>query len=53
MRDASPADTELAAALTTASPDPGPFLAGMTTTRLRFNADFLWSAEGQASPGGH
>jgi hypothetical protein len=52
MRDTPPADTELATALTTASPDPGPFVAGMTTTRLRFNADILWPSEGQAAPGG-
>ena len=51
MRDTPPADTELATALTTASPDPGPFLAGMTTTRLRFNADILWPSDGQAAPG--
>jgi hypothetical protein len=48
MRDAPPTDAKLAAALMTTSPDPGPFLAGMGTTRLRFNVDVLWPTGGQA-----
>ena len=50
MRGGPPADAKLAAALTAASPDPGPFLAGMATTRLRFDIDVLWPEAGHADP---
>jgi hypothetical protein len=42
LRDAGPVDERLLAVLRPASPDPGPFLAGMATFRLRFDADALW-----------
>ena len=51
MRDTQPADETLAAALVPASPDPGPFVAGMVTKRLRFKTDVVWPANGRsASP---
>lgn len=47
MRDTPPTDAALTAALVPASPDPGPFVAGMVTTRLRFDTDILWPLGGQ------
>ena len=41
MRDTPPADARLEAALIPATPDPGPFVIGLTTTRLQFNVDTL------------
>lgn len=43
LRDARPVDARLLAVLRPASPDPGPFQPGMSTTRLRFEADTLWN----------
>lgn len=42
VRDGPPDDRALRAVLRPASPDPGPFLPGMNTTRLRFDAAALW-----------
>lgn len=52
IRDAPPADEKLAAVLTAASLDPGSFVVGMATTRLRFDVDVLWPMGGQATPAG-
>ena len=42
LRDTSPVDEALTAVLVPANPDPGPFVAGMQTRRLRFDIDRLW-----------
>ena len=42
MRDAPPTDGQLLAVLGPANPDPGPFLPGMDSVRMRFRADALW-----------
>jgi hypothetical protein len=47
MRDTPPTDEVPVAVLVPASPDPGPFVAGMPTTRLQFNADILWRPDDQ------
>ena len=41
MRDTSPTDPRLLSILKPASPDPGPFLNGMNSVRLRFCAESL------------
>lgn len=51
LRDAAPSDPNLAAALSPANPDPGPFLPGFDTLRLRFNTDLLWPAPSERSTG--
>lgn len=48
LRDAHPTDNELTAVLHAADPDPGPYQAGMATSRLRFDADTLWEVAGRA-----
>jgi hypothetical protein len=45
LRDAWPVDEALTAVLVPANPDPGPFVAGMRTRRLRFDVDRLWPLE--------
>jgi hypothetical protein len=47
LRDARPVDERLLAVLRPADPDPGPFLEGMTSSRMRFDARRLWR---QAEP---
>ena len=42
LRDTRPEDDALTAVLAPADPDPGPFVAGMQTRRLRFDIDRLW-----------
>ncbi|GAA3305875.1 hypothetical protein [Glutamicibacter nicotianae] len=43
LRDSIPTDTVLTAVLVAADPDPGPSVAGTSTTRYRFNSDALWN----------
>ena len=45
LRDTRPVDEALTAVMLPASPDPGPFVAGMQTRRLRFDIDRLWPLE--------
>jgi hypothetical protein len=45
LRDTWPVDEALTAVLVPTNPDPGPFVAGMQTRRLRFNIDRLWPLE--------
>lgn len=47
LRDARPTDKRLTAVLHAADPDPGPFQAGMATSRLRFDAESLWEVAGR------
>ncbi len=42
LRDTPPTDRRLLAVLGPANPDPGPFLPGMESARMRFRADALW-----------
>ena len=42
MRDIPPTDQRLRAFLHPANPDPGPFLRGMNSVRMRFRANALW-----------
>jgi hypothetical protein len=42
LRDTRPVDDALTAVLVPAAPDPGPFVAGMQTRRLRFDIARLW-----------
>ncbi len=42
VRDVEPSDSRLLEVLKTPASDPGPFLAGMRTTRLAFDAESLW-----------
>jgi hypothetical protein len=44
LRDARPEDA-LARVLTAATPDPGPFVPGMQSVRLRFAPDSLWPSD--------
>jgi hypothetical protein len=46
LRDTRPVDEGLLAVLRPAAPDPGPYQPGMTTLRLRFDADVLWDPSG-------
>lgn len=43
LRDGAPTDPRLASVLVPASVDPGPFVPGMRSVRLAFDADALWS----------
>ena len=45
LRDTRPVDETLSAFLLPASPDPGPFITGMQTRRLRFDIERLWPLE--------
>lgn len=49
LRDSSPTDEVLTTVLVPAEPDPGPSVAGTSTTRYRFDPDALW--EGVHRPG--
>ena len=50
LRDTRPVDDALTAVLVPADPDPGPFVAGMQTRRLRFDIARLWPlGPGQAA----
>ena len=49
MRDAPPNDTGLLTVLRPANPDPGPFLPGMNTVRMRFSSEALWQKRGTAT----
>ncbi|QFY11512.1 hypothetical protein GBF35_37435 [Nonomuraea phyllanthi] len=52
LRDTWPVDEALTAVLVPAHPDPGPFVAGMETRRLRFDIDGLWPLDpAQAATG--
>ena len=52
LRDTRPVDDALTAVLVPADPDPGPFVAGMQTRRLRFDIARLWPlGPGQAAAG--
>lgn len=52
LRDTRPVDEALTAVLVPADPDPGPFVAGMQTRRLRFDIARLWPlGPGQAAAG--
>ncbi|MHB1787513.1 MAG: ATP-binding protein [Acidimicrobiales bacterium] len=52
LRDTLPVDDALTAVLVPADPDPGPFVAGMQTRRLRFDIARLWPLGlGQAAAG--
>ena len=42
LRDAPPTDERLTTFLAPANPDPGPFLPGMNSVRMRFRGDALW-----------
>lgn len=42
LRDTPPTDGRLLAVLGPANPDPGPFLPGMESVRMRFRGDALW-----------
>ena len=42
LRDSNPTDMALTAVLVAADPDPGPSVAGTSTTRYRFDPDALW-----------
>ncbi len=42
LRDAPPLDGRLLAVLGAANPDPGPFLRGMPSLRMRFDPEALW-----------
>ena len=42
MRDIPPTDPRLLSVLRPADPDPGPFVPGMNSVRMRFCADALW-----------
>ena len=46
MRDIPPSDPRLCAALRPANPDPGPFVDGIRSVRMRFRADALWGESG-------
>lgn len=52
LRDSRPVDHRLTAVLRPASPDPGPFLAGMGTVRMHFDADALWRGLAAEDPSG-
>ena len=43
LRDRLPTDPRLASVLVPAADDPGPFMRGMRSVRLAFDADALWS----------
>ncbi|MDX8031741.1 ATP-binding protein [Lentzea sp. BCCO 10_0856] len=45
LRDTGPVHEALTAVMVLADPDPGPFVAGMRTQRLRFDVDRLWPLE--------
>ena len=47
LRDAEPEDVGLRELLEPAMPDPGPFVAGMQTKRMRFNPRALWPPASQ------
>lgn len=51
MRGITPTDAKLATVLKPATLDPGPFLAGMPTTRFSFSAEALWPTEAQVGLG--
>lgn len=42
LRDSKPTDKQLLEILHSANPDPGPFIKGTNTIRLRFSSDVLW-----------
>lgn len=48
LRDARPVEKRLLAVLEPASPDPGPFLHGMSSLRMRFNFEALWHGSSMA-----
>ena len=50
LRDTVPTDANLLAALSAAVSDPGPFVRGMNSVRLRFCPDALWEAAAQTPP---
>lgn len=43
LRDAAPIDPRLTSVLVSASDDPGPFVSGMRSARLAFDAEALWA----------
>ena len=47
LRDAPPTDGRLLALLEPANPDPGPFIHGMDSVRMRFRADALVGESGE------
>src|SRR5207302_7764959 len=47
LRDNPPVDPRLLAVLRPANPDPGPYLTGMVTLRMRFDADALLEASSE------
>ncbi len=49
MRDAPPTGAGLLSVLRPANPDPGPFLPGMDTVRMRFSSEALWEQRGAAT----
>ena len=56
MRDIPPTDPRLCTLLRPANPDPGPFLRGMNSVRMRFRANALWEESRgliTESPGGN
>lgn len=52
LPDICPTDRRLLAALTPAEPDPGPFVRGMTSSRMAFSPDVLWGERETAAPRG-
>lgn len=52
LRDQPPTDSKLRNVLAPLSPDPGPYLPGMGTTRLGFGAAALWELESGEDPSG-
>ena len=50
LRDTVPTDANFVGVLSPAVPDPGPFVRGMNSARLRFCPDALWEAAGQPVP---
>ena len=55
LRDAPPTDARLLSVLHPANSDPGPFLPGMASVRMRFNSKALWeqSIKGAAESSGN
>jgi len=51
--DVMPTDERLLSVLESANPDPGPFLSGMTSVRMRFKANALWQAADNSSADGN
>ena len=49
LHDTLPTDKQLLTVLEPADPDPGPFVPGMHSRRMRFRSDFLWNGHGRSA----